>query len=125
MNTKGKIILLMGLAVAMMLGVYSYLDAASTTTYTYSNLTTEINRVNPINDSSITKTLGVNTRPSTGSTVVTIRKADKTYCTSKSFPAYNSVTNLTTSVPSGELREIFIKSETSSAISGDLIIYWN
>jgi len=65
-------------------------------------------------------TIAVNTRPNVASAYVTIERANGSIQSSKYFPASNSVTSLTATVPSGELRKIYIKSSSKRAIKGTL-----
>ena len=87
------------------------------------NTSSSVYLVGMVNDTSDSATIYANTRPSagTGGAVVTIRKSDLTYVTSKLFPYYTSVSDLTASVPSGELRRIYIRPNTNGqTIQGDL-----
>ena len=113
-----KVRKIMALAAACaMIGTMSIVASAADTAYNVSSLT---HKVTTVNDTSSTSTLHVNTRPSTGfgGAHVEIRKSNGTFITSKDFPFYVSVSDLTTSVPSGEARRIYV----GPAVSGQTVI---
>lgn len=74
------------------------------------------------NNASYTRTLGCNTNPSSGQSgaYVEIRKSNGTVTASKTFPFYSSTTDLTDSVPSGEIRNFYVGSAGSSRVTGIL-----
>ena len=86
----------------------------------YSNVVSTKILMNTGNTTGRSGTIGVNTRPNVASAYVSITKTTGAVSASKYFPSGNSVTSLTSTVPSGEIRQIRIRSSNGRAIRGTL-----
>lgn len=122
MNKINKKILTFALLCAVG-SITSVIASASSVKY---NTSSSMRLVSVGNDTASAYTLRVNTQPSSGrgGAYVSIKKSNGTVVTSKTFPFYTTVSDLTSSVPSGSIRRIYIKPATSGqTIIGTL--YYN
>lgn len=117
---KNKIVITIAVLVLCTFGVAMMSFAASSGTSYYQNVISRKYLKTLGNGSAKSGKIGVNTRPNVSSAYVTIERANGSIQSSKYFPASNSVTSLTATVPSGELRKIYIKSSSRRAIKGAL-----
>lgn len=119
-----KVRKIMALAAACAaIGTMSIVASAATVPY---NVSSSTHKATYANDTAYSITLHANTRPSTGfgGAKVIIKKSDKTVVDSKVFPFYVPVSDLTTSVPSGELRRLYVGPAASGeTVIGNLLYY--
>ena len=89
--------------------------AYSETVYESYNVSKEYYLTKFANDYSLDVQLAVDTRPTIGNggTVVSIRKSNGTVIASKLFPYYTDVSALTSILPSGEIRRVYVKPYTT------------
>ncbi len=119
MTKSKKRLAVVALACALM-GTSSIIASAYSASYSVSSSNY---LVSVTNDTANSKTLSCNTRPSsgTGGAHVKITKSDGTVVASKDFPFYVSTTDLTASVPSGNVRRIYVGPATSGqTVTGTL-----
>lgn len=118
--TKAKRKLFIVALTCAIMGSSSMIASASSVSY---NVSTSTHKVSATNDTASSKTLSCNTRPSsgTGGAHVKITKSNGTVVASKDFPFYVSTTDLTASVPSGNIRRIYVgPSVSGQTVTGTL-----
>ena len=114
MNFKKKVILLVSVCAIICISSVGVVTASTTGTKTY-NTTSLTHLVSVSNDTSGSLTLAANTQPAvgTGGVKVSIRKSNGATVASKTFPYYTTTSDLTATVPSGEIRRIYVTPATS------------